>query len=72
MRRLSDCNLLPMSIPTKGLGGLRSNRIISRHKQMINGELLKVDEVIIHIGSNDVSKGIQPEQITENFHSACK
>ena len=57
VQRLNDCNVLPENISAKGQGGLRSNQILSRHKQTINSELLKSDEVIIHIGSNDVSKG---------------
>ena len=40
LQRLSDCNLLPVSIAAKGLRGLRSNQIISHHKQIINSELL--------------------------------
>ena len=72
VRRLNDCKLLPDSMVAKGIGGLRSNQIISRHKQTINSELTTTDEVVIHIGSNDVSKGIQQEKIVENVHSASK
>ena len=72
VRRLNDCKLLPDSIVAKNIGGLRSNQIISRHKQTINRELTTIDEVIIHIGSNDVSKGIQQEKIVEHVHSASK
>ena len=72
VRRLNDCKLLPDSIVAKGIGGRRSNQIISRHKQTINSELTTTDEVIIHIGSNNVSKGIQQEKIVENVHSASK
>ena len=34
----------------------RGNQIMSPHKQTISSELSEIDEVIIHIGSNDVSK----------------
>ena len=37
---------------------------MSRHKQTINNELSKNDEVMIHMGSNDVSKGVKQEEIT--------
>ena len=72
VRRLNDCKLLPDSIVAKGIGGHRSNQIISCHKQTINSELTTTDEVIIDIGSNDVSKGIKQEKIVENVHSARK
>ena len=49
---------------------LRSNQILSRHKQTINSELSKTDEVIIHIGSNDVSKGVKPDKTTGYVHFA--
>eukprot|EP00794_Sanderia_malayensis_P011376 gene11376-12562_t len=45
VRRLNDCKLLPDSIVAKSIGGLRSNQIISRHKQTINSELTTTDEV---------------------------
>jgi len=64
MRKLNDCNLHPERISARGLGGLRSNQIVSRHKQTINNELSKNDEVMIHMGSNDVSKGVKQEEIT--------
>ena len=72
VRRLNDCNFLPERISAKGLGGLRSNQTLSRHKQTINSELSKTDEVIIYIGSNDDSKGVKPEKVTGNVHFACK
>jgi len=33
------------------MGGIKSDQLISRHRQTINGELQKFDEVIIHIGT---------------------
>ena len=67
VRPLNDCKLLPDSIVAKGIGGLRSNQIISRHKQTINNELTTTDEVIIHIGSNDVSKGSSERKLLKVF-----
>ena len=36
----------------------------------MNSELTRTDEVIIHIGSNDVAKAILQEKIVENIRSA--
>ena len=64
VRFLMNMNLLPERISARGLGGLRSNQIVSCDKQTINCELSKNDEMIIHIGNNDVSKGVKQEEIT--------
>ena len=65
-------NVFPENTSAKGQIGLRSNQILSRNKQTINSELLKSDVDIIHIGSNDVSKGVKLEKITGNVHFVCK
>ena len=39
---------------------------------MINSELASCDEVIIHIGSNDIAKGIQQEKIVKNIDFTTK
>ena len=70
MRRLEEKKLLTKSITAKGIGGIKSDQIISRQKQTINSELQKFDEVIIHIGSNDISKGIPVKKIIDNVDTA--
>ena len=70
VRRLDEKKILAKSIAAKGIGGIKSDQIISRHKQTINSELPKFDEVIIHIGSNDISKGIPVKKIIDNVDTA--
>ena len=72
IRRLGESHLLSKQISANGIGGLRSNQILSRHKQVINSELASCDEVIIHIGSNDIAKGIQQDKIVKNIDFTAK
>ena len=72
VRRLDEKKLLAKSIAAKGIGGIKSDQIISRHKQTINSELQKFEEVIIHIGSNDISKGIPVKKIIDNVDTASQ
>ena len=72
VRRLGESHLLSKQISANGIGGLRSNQILSRHKQVINSELASCDEVIIHIGSNDIAKGIQQDKIVKNIDFTTK
>ena len=69
VRRLDEKKLLGKWITAKGIGGIKSDQIISRHKQTINSELRKFDKVIIHIGGNDIYKGIPVEKIIDNVDS---
>ena len=52
--RIDKSNVLNKSILASGFGGLKSNQVIFRHKQSINSNIQSVDEVAIHVGSNDV------------------
>ena len=70
--RLSESHVLSKQISANGIGSLRSNQILSRHKQVINSELASCDEVIIHIGSNDIAKGIQQDKIVKNIDFTTK
>ena len=54
----------------KGIGGIKSDQLISRHKRTINSELQKFDEVIIHVGSNDISKGSSINKLIANVDMA--
>ena len=72
VRQLGESHLLSKQISANGIGGLRSNQILSRHKQVINSELASCDEVIIHIGSNDIAKGIQQDKIVKNIDFTTK
>ena len=42
VRRLGESHLLSKQISANGIGGLRSNQILSRHKKVINSELAPV------------------------------
>ena len=57
-------------IVAKGIGGIKSDQLISRHKQTINSELQRFDEVIIHVGSNDISRGISTNKLIANVDMA--
>ena len=72
VRQLGESHLLPKQISANGIGGLCSNQILSRHKEVINSELASCDEVIIHIGSNDIAKGIQQDKIVKNIDFTTK
>ena len=72
VRRSGESHLLAKQISANGIGGLRSNQIFSRHRQVINSELASCDEVIIHIGSNDIAKSIQQEKIVKNIDFTTK
>ena len=58
MRRLDEKKILAKSTAAKGTGEIKGDQIVSGHVQTINSELQKFDDVIIHMGSNDISKGI--------------
>ena len=72
VRRLNETKLLGKSIKATGVGGLRSDQVISKHRGTINNELPETNKVIIHIGSNDVAKGVYPKKIASNVESAGK
>ena len=46
--------------------------MVSKQRGTINSELQKVDEIIVHIGSNEISKGIKKERIVDNIDKACR
>jgi len=58
VRRAAESNFLPDCFIAKGIRGLRSEQLVSKYRGIINGELQKVDEVIIHVGSDDIGKGM--------------
>lgn len=70
VRRLDQNKL--QHIKLAGVGGLKSGNIISTHKGIINSSINQVDEVIIHIGSNDIAKGVQVETLINNIDTAAK
>ena len=37
-----------------GFGGLKSDQVLIKHKQIIEDKIHEVDEVILHVGYNDV------------------
>ena len=53
MRRLNPDKLT--NIIPAGIVGLKSDEILRRHNKVINKNVGDVDEVIIHIGTNDLS-----------------
>ena len=65
-------NLCLSILLQKGIGSLRSKQLVSNHRGTINSELQKVDEIIVHIGSNDISNGIKKERSADNIEKACR
>ena len=72
MRRLDEKKLLDTSIKAVGIGGSKSDQVISRHRGTINSELPEIYKVIIHIGSNYVAMEVPPGKIDNNVESAGK
>ena len=70
--RVAESNLLSHCFDAKGIGGLHSNQLISKHKGIINSDLPKVEEVIIHVGSNDTSKNVEKDKVVNNISLACR
>ena len=70
IRRLDGEKILRWPIVAKGIGGIKSDQPISRHKQTIKSELQKFDEVIIHVRSNDISRGISTNKLIANVDMA--
>ena len=55
------------SILAKRIGGVKSNQVLSLHKPNINSNIESPDEVIIHVGSNDISKRIEEQFLVQNI-----
>ena len=55
-----------------GLGGITSSQLTKRHAKTIADEVESSEEIIIHIGSNDISKGIPSKTVINNIDEACK
>ena len=72
VRRLDADKLKKHSITSAGIGGLLSGQLHSRHKQTINSELPSATEVVLHIGSNDISKNIPTSIILNNIDTAVQ
>ena len=66
VRRAAESNLLSHCFAAKVIGGLQSNQLISEHKGIINSDLPEVEEVIIHVGSNDSSKNVEKDKVVNN------
>ena len=73
VRRLQESNPLHESIILpKGIGGVKSNQVLSRHKPNINRDLESADEVIIHLSSNDISQLIKEQVFVQNIEPIGK
>ena len=72
LQGLNEKTVLAKSITAKGTRRIKSDQIISRQKQNFNSELQKFGEVIIHIRSNDISKGIPFNEIIGNVDTASQ
>ena len=72
VRRVGESNSLSSCITAKGIDGLQSDHLISKHKGSINSNLPNVEDVIIHVGSNDISKGVKQGKVVDNIALACK
>ena len=51
----------------KVLSTFKGNQVLSRYKLSINSNNESADQVIIHVGSNDISKGIKEEVLVQNI-----
>ena len=70
IRRLDSSKL--NNTTAAGLGGITSSQLIKRHAKTITDEVESSEEIIIHIGSNDISKGIPSKTVINNIDEACK
>ena len=69
VRRLNPDKLT--NIIPAGIGGLKSDEILRRHSKVINENIGDVDEVIIHIGTNDLSTK-SPKAIVHHVDNALQ
>eukprot|EP00112_Aurelia_sp_Birch-Aquarium-sp1_P003089 Seg1345.18 transcript_id=Seg1345.18/GoldUCD/mRNA.D3Y31 product="hypothetical protein" protein_id=Seg1345.18/GoldUCD/D3Y31 len=53
-----------------GIGGLMSQNLIQRHSSTINKEIGTSDEVIIHVGSNDIARNVPVKSIVDHVDTA--
>ena len=65
-------NSLSQCFAGKDIGGLQSNQLILKHKGMINSVLPKVEQVSIHVGSNDIRKSVKQDKVVNNISLACR
>ena len=72
VRRAAESNFLLERFIAKGIGGLGSEQLVSKHRGIISNELQKVDEVIIHVENNDVSKGVKKDRVINNIDMTCR
>ncbi len=70
IRRLDSAKL--QHIKLAGVGGLKSGSILTTHKTVINENIKECEEIILHIGSNDIAKGISHETLIKNIDHAGK
>ena len=68
VRRLDKAKL--KNTACAGIGGLMSKSFIQRHSNTINKEIATSNEVIIHVGSNDIARNVAVESIVDNIASA--
>ena len=50
-----------------GLGGITSSQLIKRNAKTCTDEVESSEEIIIHIGSNDISKGIPSKTVINDI-----
>ena len=70
IRRLDSSKL--NNTTAAGLGGIKSSQSIKRCPKTTTDEVESSEEIIIHIGSNDISKGIPSITVINNIDEACK
>ena len=68
VRRLDKAKL--KNTTCAGIGGLMSQNFIQRHSNTINKEIATSNEVIIHVGSNDIARNVAVETIVDNIDTA--
>ena len=53
-------------VKSNGIGGLRSKQLVKRHGQKLFSDVPRAEEVVLHLGVNDVATST-PKQIVANF-----
>ena len=46
-------------------------QLVSKRRGTIHNKFYKVDEIIIHIGSNDISKRVKQNRVIDNIDMNC-
>ena len=62
--RVAESHSRSHCFTAKGTGGFQSNQLISKHKGIPINDLPNVEEVIVHVGSNAISKNVKQNKVS--------